>query len=594
VVVGYATTGTATAVGYAAGGFKSAQTQTGVAKATGYAALGIPAAPSPGSSPDALRVEILDSSGTQILNDMVQRRDLSFTVEHNGSGSVSFQIDLDSLALGIDDPAIAEANLVRVHYGDLAAWPNGVAEGFITSAPPTQDDSGRWSVTVSCPGTWDALDFGVLWPPAGATGDTREFSYTAGQTGPAWVPEEWGKPVGKKVRTSFRWTEKKHHYPRGWPEDQSEWLWTVSPETDTTNVTTFLGFEETRKFVATAFTLAAKKAVHFYAAGDDTMKLYLNGARIKTKGRGGWRRTASFVRTLNAGTYVVAAEVSNTPGGDGRAGFICAVAQLKAGGAREKWLLRSSPDTFQVKTAAGYFAQVPLPPDGWYPAAVLLQHVSEANGRGVTFHNLISATYTSAVDSYGSAWTDKGQSEYQIDTTGAALGDMVRASGVDVAMLPGLKLCAWRHRGFDLRDRVIISAPMSTGWGSRTWSRVRTVGLTHHESGWTETAGDPTVAATYGRREMAISGGGTDGDLQADALAAQALRTAGEPEETIEVTITSADLRSGAPQPFRDFNVADIISAETKGGFTPIKVMSITGAEQESKEVRWTIAGYPV
>jgi hypothetical protein len=282
------------------------------------------------------------------------------------------------------------------------------------------------------------------------------------------------------------------------------------------------------------------------------------------------------------------------PGGDNKSGFIFAAAQLKADGSREKWLLRSATDTFKVKTAGGYFGQVPLPPDGWYPAAVLLQHVSEANGRGVKFHNLISATYTSAVDSYGSAWTDKGQSEYQIDTTGAALGDMVRASGVDVAMLPGLKLCAWRHRGFDLRDRVIISAPMGTGWGSRAWPRVRTVGLTHHESGWTETAGDPTVAATYGRREMAISGGGTDGDLQADALAAQALRTAGEPEETIEVTITSADLRSGAPQPFRDFNVADIISAETKGGFTPIKVMSITGAEQETKEVRWTIAGYPV
>jgi hypothetical protein len=554
-------------------------------KAVGFPMLAIGVAPAVGTSPDALRVEILNSSGTQLLNDMVQRRDLSFTVEHNGSGSVTFQIDLDNLAGGIDDPAIAEANLVRIHYGDLAAWPNGVAEGFITSAPPTQDDKGRWSATVSCPGTWDVLDFGVLWPPAGATGDTREFSYTAGQTGPAWVPEEWGTPNGYLVKNSFRWTTKKHRYPRGWPESKSKWIWSSPPEKNSG--------EGSRKFVG-SFTLAAKKNVHFYAAGDDNLKLYLNGARIKTKGRGAWKRTCSFIRRLSAGTYVVAAEVANMPGGDNKSGFIFAAAQLKADGSRDSWLLRSATDTFKVKTSGGYFAQAPLPPDGWYPAAVLLTHVIEASNRGVKFHNLIAATYNSNVDSYGSAWTDKGQAEYEINTTGTALGDMVRSSGVDVAMLPGLKLAAWRHRGFDLRDRVVISTPMGTGWGSRAWPRVRTVGLTHHESGWTETAGDPTVAATYGRREMPLSGGGTDGDLQADALAAAALRTAGEPEETIEVTITSADLRAGAPQPFRDFNVADIISAETRGGFTPIKVMSITGAEQETKEVRWTIAGYPV
>jgi hypothetical protein len=120
------------------------------------------------------------------------------------------------------------------------------------------------------------------------------------------------------------------------------------------------------------------------------------------------------------------------------------------------------------------------------------------------------------------------------------------------------------------------------------------VGLTHQEQGWTETDGDATVLDEFGRRELALSGGGVDGDLQGDVFARSAMTAAASPEETIEVVITSADLRAGAPQPFRDFNMADIVTVETVGGYTPIKVMTISGAEQDSKEVRFTIAGYPV
>jgi hypothetical protein len=49
-----------------------------------------------------------------------------------------------------------------------------------------------------------------------------------------------------------------------------------------------------------------------------------------------------------------------------------------------------------------------------------------------------------------------------------------------------------------------------------------------------------------------------------------------------------------APMPFRDFDVAYNVSAETIGGYQPAKVMAITGTEQDDKSVNWTIAGYPV
>ena len=277
MAVATAATGAATAVGYAAGAGVASAARTGTAKATGYAALGIPVAPAPGAAPDALRVEILTETGTQLVADLATRRNLSFSVEHNGSGTISFETDLDALTNGIDSALIDPSNLVRIHYGDLPAWPYGVAEGFITSAPPTKDDTSNWTLQVAGPGSWDVLDFGALWPPGGATGDTREFSYTAGQTGAAFVPEEWHKPSGYLVRSSFRW---KKRYPRGWPEKKAHWIWSSSPEKNSAN--------GTRQFVGT-FTLAAKKNVHFYAAGDDNLKLYLTapGSRPRAAAAGG-------------------------------------------------------------------------------------------------------------------------------------------------------------------------------------------------------------------------------------------------------------------------------------------------------------------
>lgn len=559
----------------------STQISRAEGRAVGFPMLTFGPALSPAESSDSLRLEILTPSGTVLDNDYQKRRGLRFSVEHNGAGSLGFELDLDQLTSGIDDAMIAPDNLVRVHFGDLTSWPYGIAEGFITSNPPAKDQTGRWPLQVSCDGSLNILEYGVLWPPDGATGDTREFSYTMGQTGPSWVPEEWGRPVGRLVKTSFRWNKR---YPRGWPESKSRWLWDSSPESNSP--------EGERKFVSSTFTLTSTRNVHFYAAGDDNLKLYLNGARLKTKRRGAWHRTASFTRKLVAGTYTVAALVSNMPGGDNKSGFIFAAALLKADGTRDSWLLRSSETTFQVRKSGGYFAQVPLPPDGWYPAAVLRQHVAEAAGRGVRLHSGITVAYTATEDSYGTAWTDKGKAEYEIGMSGAQLTEDVTASGTDVAMLPGLQLSAWRHRGFDLRDRVVITQARSVSYTGRSWGRIRTVGVTHQESGWTATNGD--VGGPYGRREMSISGGGQDGDVQADIFAAQAMATSASPEETIQAVTSTDDLRAGAPMPFRDYNVGDLITMETSGRLIGVKVMTISGEEDPTKRVTFTTQGYPV
>lgn len=549
------------------------------ARAFGRARLIHGSVPSASTAPDALRLEIVDGSGTQIVNDLARRRNLQFAVEHNGSGSISFESDLDAFDDGLDDPALDPANLVRVHFGDLPDWPDGIAEGFIAAAPPVKDDVGRWTVQVSCPGSWDVLDFGVLWPPAGATGDTRDFNYNAGLTRDVTL---WKTPVGLGNRRSFRWI--KHRWPKGWLDAGSQWIWSSSPEKASP-----VG---KRKFVG-QFSLSQRRLIRFQVCGDDTLKLYLNGALIKSKPNGAWHTATTFRRWLPAGTYTVTAVVNNLGGSlKNTAGFLFSAARLSPDGDFIEWKLRSSTTSFKYLSEAS----VALPPDGWFPAAVMAVHVGEADARGVDFHDLIDLTFTETADSTGSAWTKKGPVEYDIGISGAQLGDKIRSLGVDMAMLPGLRLSAWKSRGFDLRDRVVISGAADPGWSSRTWSRVRTVALTHQESGWTETAGDAALADKFGRRELAVSGGGVDGDAQADVLATAAMETSASPEETIEATINSAQMVGDdpAPMPFRDFNVADIVLMETVGGYTPVKVMSISGTEREDKSVDFTIAGYPV
>ena len=587
--------GAATAAGYAATLANAAAVRRGRATAAGYAALVVGPPRPPGEVPDGVRLEILTAAGVQLVNDVVARSSLTWTVEHNGSGSVTFAADLDTWTdQGLDpDVLLAADNLVRVHYGDDPSRPYGVAEGIITSAPPVVEDSGRWTVQVACPGSYDVLDFGVLWPPPGAIGDTREFSYTAGQTSPSWVPEEWGAPVVKPVRSSVRW--KKGQRPKGWPEKAAAWCWSSDPDRNLAGESLDTGGSITNQFVG-SFTLTGAKKVRIYAAGDNSLKLYLDGARIITKKAGGWKKTAQVTRKLAAGTHVLSAEVTRSASLGG--GYIAAVAQLANGGARNGWLYRTGKDTTQIKTAAAYIAAVPLPPDGWFPAAVLRTHVLEAATRAVEFHPAITVAFGDGADSDGTAWTVKGPAEYEIGISGAELGDKVRALGVDVAMLPGLQLAAWARRGFDLTGRVVVRRPAR--WTSRAWPRVRTVGLVHQESGWT--AVTDASAADYGRRELTISGGGVDGDAQASDFATAAIATAAAVEETLEVEISSIDIQDGAPQPHRDFDVADTILVTTRlpgappdaaVGYVAMKVMAITGAEQDSGLITFTVAGYP-
>lgn len=573
--------GAASAAGLDASAFNDTGVDVGAATAAGYPMLVLGPAPSASEAPDSLRLEIVTPDGTQRVNDLVTRRNLQGVVEHNGSGSISFETDLDAFPDGLDDPALDPSNLVRVHFGDLPDWPFGVAEGYLASAQPTKDDTGRWTLQVACPGSWDVLDFGLLWPPAGATGDTRDFNYNAGLTRDVAV---WKTPVGIGNRRSFRWI--KHRWPRGWLDAGSQWIWSSSPEKPSP-----LG---KRKFVG-QFSLSNPHYIRFQAAGDDNLRLYMNGALIKKKPINAWKKSpATFTRYLQAGTYVITAVVENVAGTlNSTAGFLFSAARMTSDGDFVEWKLRSSTTSFKYLSEAS----VALPPDGWYPAAVMWQHVGEAAARGVEFHPEIVLTFSDTRDSGGSAWTAKGPVEYDLGISGAQLGDKIRSLDVDMAMLPGLRLSSWRSRGFDLRDRVVLSKPGSVGWPSRNGSRVRTLALTHHETGWYSNATlDTGLIDDYGRRELAVSGGGIANDAQAAVFSRSAMSTSASPEDTIEIKVNSAAMvgEDAQPVPFRDYNVADVVLMETVGGFTPVKVMSIAFTERDDKSVDFTIAGYPV
>lgn len=570
--------GSASVSGYGARVGNASTLHVGTATAVGYPAK-VWHPVEVGTAPDALRLEILTSAGVQVDGDYEQRRGLSFSVEHNGSGAITFDTDLSALPLGIDDPRLAPTNVVRVHFGYDATAPYGVAEGILAAAPPSKNDLGDFNVQIPCPGSWDALDFGELWPTIAQAGDTREFSYTAGQTSSWYHPDEWAAPPGHKlVKDSFRWTTGKR--PHNWPENKAKWLWPTSPENNSPKGT--VAFRSTVNFPHAG-------DYKFYFAADDKGSLYVDGTKIKSRSGGAWKDTSSVTRRITAGDHTVAANVTNSSGG--KSGYLCAIKRVSNGA----WIFRTSETNTVYRKTIGWTEAVPLPPIGWYPPAVLRLHVQEAAARGVLFHNLMSLTYSDTADSTGSGWTENGTSEYDIGISGVELGEKIRSVGYDLAMLPGFRLAAWKHRGFDLRTYVTIRHPQNVSYPARSWSRVRTYGLTHFEGGWEETLGpDAAINAAYGRREAAYSAGGVQDAAGADGFATAAMNATGLPEETVEVTFTSADLAGGTPWPFRDYNVADIITVEGVGRFIPIKVMSIAGAEQPTKEVVFTVSGYPV
>lgn len=527
--------------------------------------------PTAGDTPDALRLAIVDVDGVPLVPDVGDRRSLSGGVEDGGSGSVSFTVGVDDFA-GQADDLLHPNNRLVVYYGQLA-----IAEALMDSAPLVQEETGAWVYSIDGRGSLDILDNGVVFPESWYDNDDRTYDYGSSRIPyDGWyVPSQWKVPASKLVTASYRWTVQKRKQPRGWPEKYARWIWSSSPET---------GSSDGARYFRSEFTVTNPGRVRIWAAGDDTLQLKLDGNVILTVGQGGWRKASSVTMFLGAGNHVMAAKVVNVASetSSNRSGFAFCMGRLDDDGKIAAWILRSNPTRWKV-----YYQSEP---PGWFPPSVLAAQVVEGETRGVTGYQPVGRTFTTVKDSSGRPWTNRHDLAVPVGASATELVDVVRSYGYNVAMLPGLRLCAWISRGRDLRNYVSIGKPATAGWTSRVWARVKTRVLVHAAFGWRDVATTRAgLLDYYGRREMSFTAGNAKTESATTTQGRNALRDVATPEETIDVTTSNTE----GPQPFRDYDVADVIMVAVRGGYIPARVKAISFSENTDKTVTWTTTVYP-
>lgn len=536
--------------------------------------------PTAQATPDAIRARVLDESGNFICQ-LPHTQGLRWLDEHNTAGSGSIDVrrydDLET-----EHPTVWNAgNQIMISLGGL-----DIFRLVLDAEPGYRIDpaTGARLDTRQGSGQLGVLNSGMCIPEYGwrseATED-RTFDYGSDPNKGGWlVAREWVAPVGKLVRSSWRWTYKKRHQPKKWPEKKAQWLWWKNPDsTQSANETCYF---------RGSFTLASAGRVKFWVAGDDTLEFQVDGEVRATTGPGGWKRVNKLVLHLSAGTHYVAAKVTNTAGSAGnqnRSGFLCAIARVNGDGDVVKWLLRTSPSTWKIRR------QRSAPP-GWFAAQILRQLVQEQKDRGCAGHAGVTFGFTTKVDSAGVAWA--GRQEISIPVGTLALGyiQQLVETGMDVAMTPGLVLNAWRSRGSDRSGWVRLDQgdARELGESAAQPPAVRNAAYAKAATGWVGRVDQGSIDAT-GRRETMLALGGSQSPQQTDATIAAMLPDLADPPQTYEVKLSGA---RGTYQPYIHYGVADWVSYKAAGwtSWRRVRVMSIAGEVNDAGHPDWTLQLY--
>jgi hypothetical protein len=531
------------------------------------------------STPAAVRARVLDSSGAFVRH-LDKLDGLRWLDEFNTAGAGS--IDMLRYFNGTDTSAsgvLSAGNQIMVSVGA-----NDIFRIVLDSEPGYRvDEAGNRIDAWAGVGALGVLNSGMVIPEYGwrneAT-DQRSFDYGSDPTKGGWlVASEWKTPVGKPVRSSWRWTYRKRHLPKGFPTRGAQWLWWRNPDS-TASV------DETCYF-RSSFTLSQTRRVKFWVCGDDTLEFQVDGETRITTGPGGWKKTSTLVMTLSAGTHYVAAKVTNTPGSTGnqnRSGFLCAIGRLDGNGDVTKWLRTSNPSSWTVRRQ-----RTSAP--GWFVGQIIKQLVSEQIARGCAGHSGITYAFSTTADSANRAWIGRQEVQIPVETLGLDWIQQMVELGVDVAMSPALKLYVWRRRGADRSPTIRLGSGANTAplddSGSAEPS-IRNVAYARSRTGWVGVTNSGSVASR-GRREIGVSLGSARSSAQTAAQLNQMLPDLADPPQTFQLVISGA---SGGPQPYTHFNPGDWVSARPSGktAWTRCRVLSIAGEVNPAGHPDWTIS----
>ncbi|MBO9523911.1 MAG: hypothetical protein J7518_20445 [Nocardioidaceae bacterium] len=529
----------------------------------------------PSTAPDAVRARVLTKTGTFICH-LPHTKGLSWTDEHNSAGTGSIDVTrYDDLETKY--PTIwANGNHVVVTVGntDVFRIVLDAEPGYSVDQATAQRTDSRSGL-----GALGVLNSGMLIPEYGwrpEAADERTFDYGSNPNIGGWlVASEWRRPIGKLVRSSWRWSYKKRHLPKGWPDRKAQWLWWKNPDGT--------GVPDEICYFRSSFTLAKASRVKFWVCGDDTLEFQVDGEVRATAGPGDWRTPTKIVLQLAAGTHYVAAKVQNSPATDGnsnRSGFLCTIARVQSDGDIVAYVRRSNPATWTVRR------QMSGPP-GWFPAQILKRLTDEQIARNCAGHSGITYGFSTTKDSAGSAWTSRRDMSLAVESLGLEWLQRLVEQGVDVAMTPGMKLNAWRRRGADRsRGTQAVRLTQVVDESGAQTPAIRNYLAARSRTGWVARSDSASIAAN-GLREAGVSLGSARSSTQTSASLGAMLPDLANPPQTITVKISGAV----GPQPYKHFNVADWIGFKRSGATTwgRFRVMSIAGEVDDTGLPLWTL-----
>lgn len=496
----------------------------------------------------------------------------SFEEQLADTGSFSFQM---LRADFLPTPPVVFDDLVTMRLDGQAVF-LGVVEQ-IEHVALAQGEGAEQTVTIGGRGALALLDQTVVSPSRGVGKLPIEDVRTLSWVGVDFDPEEAAWPVAKIVNYVSNYADTGAPRPYVFPNINGTWIWGNVPGV------TALDAPQGINLFRTTFTASGVGPRRFFFAGDNVMRLWIDGSEITWFAGSANGRYADV--ELSAGDHVIAAKVANkvdVPGEDNPAGFIFAGYRLSTDG-----LLGA----LEVETDATWRV---LP----YP--VRAPGFTDGKAQRLLFDEAAlewEFDFDDLTDTAGQTW------EYQREisvTVGRTYLDVLRErmdAYVDAWVAPGsppeAPILRMTNRGGRGTVRSVTlqqtGDPATSDFLALSHSGKRTrmnVALVRYAEGHLQTY-DEESFAEFGARYGYLELGAVVGETEAIEIATAIMEFRKAPAYSTSATIFP---RSDATTPYKGFEVGDYLTCPNEDDDPEVmRVNSIAYTEDDEGEVSWAV-----
>jgi hypothetical protein len=527
-------------------------------------------------------LRVYDRTGTGSYT-VLPASGLGFSTSLGGGGFLSAEVE-SRLAAITGAPTLLDDCVIKLAlpltepgttFTEVLAYANRARNGTLWAGAGAQTRQIRQAPSLFTVWSQDA----ILHPEGNAiaqmTADKRYFGWQSTIYDP--TGDGWGTPSDNEGQQDSTGGNRAGN-PDGWPTELGNAYWITRGATSN---------GDRHLFIADCV-VPTDCYLTVYWSSDESAAVYFAGSLIgqSSSSETGYLEIHTWSAWVTAGTYRVGIDktsVVTRPGGNGRDPVLLGIATNDSDGAIVDILLVTDTD-WLVYTMDPVNGEAP----SLTPGAIVAELHTQAAARGVDTWSALTLGFDADVDSDGHPWPVREERDWRIAYDRhldmlEGLGD----TGFCPEITPALVLEGWSDRGTDLSATVTIAALVEadsvdeSGTGvAATYMPVET------EDGWVIVE-NATAAATYGRRETALSLGNAPSIAQGRRLGQKVLDDRLSRPETEWIVQFYATARC---TPFVDFNLGDTVTIDIGGTGTPRVVLEIGGqADHTEGIIRWTI-----